>query len=176
MQDLSNFRYFAGGRDRGGWTFSGGAFGWGFRVGLSGGTRGLRQNSHIVFTTHKGHFSVRFLSRGLRQQAQVVFAAGKRGFSVVFRARGRCQLDYVVFAAGKQGGGTFLVARTLSAGSCCLRKSIFIWALLCRGNVGKHEDNVREGSGRLWEGSGAKYRIWAESCTSRPEFVHFAGF
>ena len=59
-------------------------FGRGFRVGLSGGTRGRRQ------------------------QAQVVFAAGKRGFSVVFRARGRCQLDHVVFAAGKQGGGTFL--------------------------------------------------------------------
>lgn len=67
-------------------------------MGLSGGTRGLRQNSHIVFITHKGNFSVRFLSRGLRQQAQVVFAAGKRGFSVVFRARGRCQLEHVVFA------------------------------------------------------------------------------
>ena len=76
MQDLSDFRYFAGGRDRGGGLFraglSGGAFGWDFRVGLSGG------------------------ARGLRQQAQVVFAAGKRGFRVglsgtrKMSARSRC--------------------------------------------------------------------------------------
>ena len=177
MQDLSNFRYFAGGRDRGGWTFSGGAFGWGFRVGLSGGTRGLRQNSHIVFTTHKGHFSVRFLSRGLPQQAQVVFAAGKREFSVVFRARGRCQLDYVVFAAGKRGFSVVFRAR----GRCQLDHVVYARASLyghCF--AGEMLGNTRTTSGRGREvrgrGRGAKYGIWAESCTSRPEFVHFAGF
>ena len=108
-------------------------FGRGFQVGLSGGTFG---------------WDFRVGREDYVSRPRLSSRRGNGAFGWDFRARGRCQLDHVVFAAGKQGGGTFLDARTLSAGSRCLRKSIFIWALLCRGNVGKHEDNVREGSGR----------------------------
>ena len=48
MQDLQDFRYFAGDRDRGGWTFSGEAFGWGFRVGREDYVRTVTSSSQRI--------------------------------------------------------------------------------------------------------------------------------
>ena len=131
-----------------------------FRVGLSGGTFGwdarttsagpgcLRGGETGIFGSFSGARKMSARSRCLRSRE-----TRGRHFSVRFLSRGLCQQDHVVFA------------RASLYGHCC---------------AGEVLGNTRTTSGRgrgvCGRGRGAKYGIWEESCTSRLEFVHFAGF
>ena len=83
-------------------------------------------------------------------------SAGFAGFSVL---RGRREHGWVDFVGRDfQAGREDFVSRIMLSSQEHLYMGIVIWALLCRGNVGKHEDNVRERSGCSWERSGCEVR------------------
>ena len=142
-------------------------FGRGFRAGLSDGTfrwdaRTTSAGSGCLRGGETGIFGSFSGARKMSAGPGCLRSRETRGrhFSVRFLSRGLCQLDHVVFA------------RASLYGHCCAGEML--------GNTGTTSGRAHRLHCAFMDvcgrGRGAKYGIWVESCTSRLEFVHFAGF